>query len=410
VIRVGHPVLKLEDSADTLSGISALRYINKISKTGYTTSIPLWHSGLIIKIDPFSEQQMLDLSINLSKQQIELGIETRGISLSGDDVFTNGVILDTIIDHVVECNLKTYNKQVLQDNILVNDIFTLYAGTLSAIYPSGYPIFHPCVNVENGLCNYNIESKRKENGDFYPDSLLDFAKMVWVDENRLTMKQKIHMSALPKTHTLKEVQDYQNEMVGQIEETNKHYEVLQIKNGKENTTIGIGFRIPTIKQYVSQSKEWVLHIKKMIDSSLSADLKLMDEDNDELSLKEKRVRLINSYSLVTEMVKHAAWVDYITITEPSGVKRRIIDTESVKSSLNSLVGQEDFKLNFMVALKAFKEKSLVAFTGLPNFKCPSCGCGQVKNDTGRPSLIPINMVGYFFSTLEWRKLLKYQLG
>ncbi len=408
-IKIGYPKLKLDDNVDVLSGQAALRYINKISKTGVVTKIPLWHSGIVLTIDPFSEQELLDLNIGLSRQKIELGIETRGISLSGDDVHIVGTIVDFILDHVIDCNLKAYNKTILADTILANDIHVLLAGALACIYPSGYPIFHPCVNVSKGLCNYNIESKHKENGDFYPDSLLDFTKIVWVDENSIGFTNKQHMSSGSKTHTLESITNYQNELINKLTEATKQKDISSITAKDGNVTIAIGFKVPTIRNYINQSNDWVNHIKKMVDSSLTSDLKLLDDDNDELDTKDKRTKLINSYSVVTEIVKHLAWVDYILITEANGIKRRIIDNKSIKASLEVFMKTDNFKKDFETALQKFKEESLIAFTGIPNFACPVCGSGQVTNSK-TPSLIPINMIGYFFSTMEWRKLLKHQLG
>ena len=95
-VRIGYPTFNLDDNGETLSGKTALRYLNKITKTGNVTKIPLWHSGLVVTVDPFSEQEMLDLNMVLERQQIQLGMETRGASFTGDDIHVVCNIVDFI--------------------------------------------------------------------------------------------------------------------------------------------------------------------------------------------------------------------------------------------------------------------------------------------------------------------------
>jgi hypothetical protein len=402
-IRIGYPSVTLSGDDETISGKTALRYINRVTKTGNVTKIPLWHSGLVLTIDPFSEQELLDLNLTLARQQLTLGQDTRGASFTGDDIHVVGPIIDLILSKVVECNLKTFDRTSLHKLILAPDVNALMAGALAAIYPSGYPVFHPCVNTAQNLCSYNITAKRKDNNDFYPDSLLDFTKLLWVDNSILTLEETTAMSAVNRSTRLEDITSYQLRLTSKMKLDGIKSAIVHTMPGT-NDQIEVTFKTPNLAEYSKISNTWVATVKRMAEAALNAEDSLSEDER-----KDRRNKILNSYAKITDLVKHTCWVNYISIIEASGVRRTIVDEASIKETLEGFTSIDGFKEEFDKAAQKYKEASLIAWTGIPNFECPECHTGQTSPDSKHPSLIPINMAGYFFSTLVWRRQMRQHM-
>lgn len=402
VSKIAKQTIKLDDSVTELNGSTALRYLNKVTNIGSPTKIPLWHSGLIVTIDSATEAEMLELNIALSSNQIELGTNTRGAVFSGDDVHTVCVIIDFILTHITDCNMKTWTRTNLNKLILVKDIPSLMAGMLVAIYPSGYPVFHPCVNTAKKLCNFNITPRRKENNDYYPDSLLDFTKVIWVDQSKLTPAANLFMTLPNKPHTYEEVVAYQESLTTNLLGSITPSVLYSRPEAGGVLNISAVFKTPTLMEYSTQCHKWVSDIKNMVEKAVLA-------DNNKLSDKAKEARrkeLLDSMAGVTNLVKHASWIETLIIDEPDGVQRTISSEGNVISALESLVKLDKFTETTEKAIQGYKENTIVCWSGIPNFKCPVCGTSQIEPGSAT-SLIPINMAAYFFTTMEWRHQMRH---
>jgi hypothetical protein len=403
-IRISYPSLTLPDNDSVLSGKAATRYLSKITKTGNTTKIPLWHSGIVITIDPFSETEMLDLNIELSRNQLEIGSKTRGASFTGDDIYVVGTLIDFILPHVVSCNLTAFDRTNLSKIILSNDIPALFAGALASIYPAGYPVIHSCLNKELGLCDYNLTANRKDNNDYYPDSLLDFTKILWVDKSLLTIEDLDHMSLPAQSIKYEDIKAYQKKLLSRVIGDNNRVEVWKLVTDNRKMSIDVGFKVPTLAEYSKTATTWVNSVERMAEAALAKDTTLLDK-----AKENKRIKLLNSYARTNELVKHLGWIEYILVTEEDGTIRTINDEKTIKEALENFIQLETFKEKFEEAARVFKENSIIAWTGFPNFKCPVCGSGQTNPESRNPSLIPINMTGYFFSIMAWRKQMRHGL-
>lgn len=396
-IRIKHPKYKASHDNDELSGPEAFKYISGMVGVGNVTIIPLWHSGLVITLDSFRERKLLTLSLDIARHRIGLGSATRGASFTGDDVYIVGTIVDFILSHVIDCNLKGWRMDKLKALILVNDIPALLAGALSGIYPSGYPIAHSCINSGTSKCNYTSELKRKDNGDYEPDGLLDFSKVLWVDKSRLDNTAITHMSVTEQLYSNGDVKRYQTARTDNI--PNGDDLIWQHPSGTGG--IRVHFKIPSIKEYTVMSKNWISQVVAMVDSAM-----LLEADLDADELKAKRNQLMIDYSMTMDVVKHANWIGYITVIDPDGSERSVSGDDDINKSLEIFNEIEGFTDKFVSLAQQYKENSIFAFTGLPNFECPVCHEGQVDPNNARPTLIPINMVGYFFTILEWRTLMR----
>lgn len=399
-VRIGYPSFKIKDDVETLEGPVAMRYLSKLTAVGNVTVVPLWHSGLKLTLNVFKEQALLDLNIKLARQRVLIGNNTRGASFTGDDVHTVNVIVDFILDHVIDSNLKNHTTARLRKLILVTDIPALLCGALSAIYPGGYPVAHSCINTMNNTCDYNISPKRKEDGDYEPESLLDFTKLLWVDRSRVGSSARSFMSDDTKKYTNEEIINYQAQLYGNLDKAlgKKIYT-------RGNVGITVVFKVPTISEYIVTCNNWVERIMTMVDSAIALDTDLSGDER-----KEKRGKLLNSYAYTLDLLKYENWIDYFKVSDEDGIVKTITSPDAIRESLEVFSGIDKFKENFEKAVQIYKEEITLAFTGLPNFKCPNCGAGQVEPNSKHPTLIPVNMVGYFFIIMVRRGMIRQQTG
>lgn len=400
-LRMAYQNVNIDKEAETISGDTALRYLSKITNTGRPIKIYLWHSGIWLTLSPFTENELLDLNIALQDEKQTLGINTLGASFSGDDVHIVGTIIEFIMTHIENngCNIKDYTVNKLRKLISVRDIPCLLIGALSVIYPDGYPIFHPCVNTKTEIkCTYNLTAEKKENGDFKPDSKLHFNRMWYTNPQHFTQEDISIFSAPFKTIKSEEAIALQNRLNGNVAVDTRKQMVWSIEEEDIGITeFYVGFKSPNLEDYLNSATEWVNEVSKMADEAISINSALSLSDREA-----KREKHLSSYAAVTELVKHSGWVKYFTLKEPNGREVTINDTATIKNYLKQYAMIDGFSESFNKALQAYKEDSIIAWTGIPNYECPECKCGQTDADSKTPTIIPINPVSYFFSTMVFR--------
>lgn len=390
ILRIGTPKLSLNDSADRLTGVEALRFISQASGIGTTMRVPLWHSGLILTLESFRERSVLDLATKLSNLQVELGTATNGSCFTGDDVYVVNTIIDFVLSHVIGCNVKGYTTDMIRDLMLVPDIMPLLAGALAAMYPKGYPAYHQCNNIAKG-CSYNIQVELASDGNPIPDSMIDFKKMVWTDDTTLTTKDRIHMSTNGAVHTVADVKDYQARRAENIEHKGV---VLSENNG---TVIKAFFKVPTVNEYKEHCSAWVSSLVEMIDNTLAIDRGVDDKER-----LEKRHEAMLTYSMTLDLLKSLNWYSHMQVIVDDQDPRIIDDLETMRKTLDIFVSKEGLSTRVESELQAYKEDVTISMTGLPNFICPWCKASQVEPGERYSNLIPVNMVGYFFTIMAWR--------
>lgn len=400
-IRISNPKFSLDKNSDRLEGLNAIRYLSSVTGVSSVSRIPLWHSGIVITVDSFKERELLDLNQALIRQRLDLGNNTKGASFSGDDVYTTAIIIDFILDHVIDCNLiveRDSYVEILRDLILVNDIDSMITGALSAIYPKGYPLFHQCFNVPLGLCDYTITAERTaEMGDFKPDSLLDFKKVLWVDKSKLNVAARQHMSAIKATHTVQQVKEYQME-VNKLGSFAQGAELFK----NDDIIVKMHYKIPTLRQYAEACSQWCTTVTEMVDKTLALDTGMNEEDR-----AGKRNEALTQYALTLDLLKQSNWIDYVETIDGEGMVRRINEEKTIANAMEVFSRLENFNQNFNESVQKFKEETKISLSGLPNFECPKCHSGQVPAGAKYPSLIPMNMTSYFFTLMEWRNLTRF---
>lgn len=394
-IRIGHPRIDIPDTVEMLSGKSATLVLNKQMRGGLVTKIPCWHSGLVVSSVPYPEKELVDYGINLSRTLMNLGADSLGATFSGDDIHIVGPAVELAISHIEDCQLKTFTPVTLRKTLLATDIPAILAGTLESIYPDGYPIHHICVNPK---CNYVLMAERDARRGFKPNSLIDFSKVLKVHRPSLTQAQIRHMSQIARSTTVEAVKEYQNTLHDRLWGDNNKFVIWEEITNAGTESVSVVFKVPTLEEYMNTSNEWVQNITGMADAMLKTEPAWKTP----AQVAKARLQYVNTYSAITDIVKNLCWVDRIVSTNANGISRYIVGADDIRKQLENFIQIDGVKESFDKSMQKFKEMSIIAWTGIPNFACPLCGCGQTDPNSKVPSLIPLNMVGYFFSTMVSR--------
>lgn len=384
---ITHPKPKKESK-----GNNAVAFIANKTGTGKITRIKLYNSGLVLDLKPFTSTELLNLAMMITDEKYTLGMETRGVIYSSDDAYMVDIIADSILQHVFDCNLVNWNIDKIKELLNPLDIQALFTGALKSIYPDGYPIFYTCINYtdeenkdEHKLnCKFTINAKKSEDGEFEATSLINFGALLRVDKSKLDMSHLMHLSGKEKK-TEEEIVSYQ--------------ESLKVKNNT-NTRILIydynghkayaNLRIPSFVKHSLMCLKWIATINKLVDDAIKIHSDLSVDDR-----RTRRLSYINQHSQNLEGIKQLSWIENIEAVDDDE-SLFITDEETIEKVLAQYTSNiEDTKVLLEKGIQTFKEQSTISIAGLPNFSCPECGDAQIK-DGNYPSLIPLNMISYFF--------------
>lgn len=377
----------------TLTGPTALMALQSAMGVGRPTKIPLWHSGIVLTVSNFKESEILGLSHSLNEQRIELGYATQGFLFSGSDVNLVMTIVDFILDHAIACNLNGWmqgDRSVLKSLILVSDIPALLAGGLDSMYPSGYPSERHCKNTGTEKCDYVSPLELDvSNYTFKVDSLLRFGRTLWVDNSRIPLSARQHMSAPTGAHEESHIREYQ--------ETFNTVNSLTDPIPMGDVDIQIALRQPNLSTYEEAGNLWITGVLDMVDGAMAK----FNESGREVRAKKRR-EYIAQYEYVLRFQKHAAWVSSIQWGEDLSESPSIAnDPKTIFDLMEGLTSDSTMVKIATDAINRYREDTQVTFTGITNFKCPVCGESQVEGTQLKHGIIPMDMVGYFFMLMGY---------
>lgn len=383
---------KIGNSSDALTGPSALMALQSTMGIGKPVKGQLWHSGIILTMSNFKNTESLALANYINDQRIELGFKTQGYLFSGKDVNIVMEIVDFVLAHVIATNIKGWMRgdvNQLKELILVSDIPSLLATALESMYPSGYPTERRCKHASTDNCDYKSEIKLEMDGlEFNPDSLLRFGRCNMVDESKFTVANKRHMASSNATHEVKHIKEYQ-ESVNIID---NYSDDIELSNGK----VRLYMQQPNLVQYETLGKYWITAVIDMVDSSML--------QFNELPVKEKRTRrskYLSTYTTATNLQIDTAWIKAIHIGEDLDNPQVIESDKTIFDMLEGLSSDVNVAEEITDTINMYKEDTQLTFTGMSNFECPSCGKSQAEGKDFKHGIIPLDMVAYFFTVINW---------
>lgn len=358
--------LKFKKSEGELKGELAILKVSKLLGLGEVINVPLPHSGIWVIIKPPTEKDLIDFYNSLFRDKVILGRATFGLTLSNFSVYIQNKLFDFIINHIQSVNYSDIPKEELKNYILISDLPILAWGFACTIYPNGFEYTRACV-------------KNPEECTYIYKGLINLTKLLWIDNLSLSDYQKsVLFENRPNKLTLENYKKY-------IAEHNRvtGYE-FTIKND-----IKIKLKTPTVAEYFADGLNWINSINNKINSLI------IEEGNEE----EIKTDLLNSYVKSSILRKLSHYIDYIEIEE-----NIVNDRETINSVLEVFSSDDDIRPNIENEIIKYKEKSIIALIGIPEFKCPNCGSYQnteIVNENFT-KVIPLDVLNLFFTLITLR--------
>lgn len=336
---------------------------------GSMVQVPLWNTGLWITFRAPTVQALLDFEQKTRLEKMNLGRSTNGMVFSSIEVYTVETYMRFALEHMVSVNYTFETGDTVEEMLKVirsRDYQQVLWGLICAMYPDGYPLRQPCVaNPEK--CSHVDEL------------LLNFARMGFVDREKINEKQARMMASRTTKRDRAWLEEYQKEFT---------FFEKRLPLGKGLTAV---LRVPSLADQIDAGHIWVDGIAKATNEAFGARLNEMD-----------RVRHIMRSGALTNLRQYSHWVaafehavdpDSIPVTyDGYEEKDRILEMLSEDPQMSEKINRE---------IIDWIKKSTVSYVALPKIKCPSCQ-GE-SSDTSHPHLIPID-IGYVFFTLAALKI------
>lgn len=393
-LRVSHPKVAAVGEDNRITGLAAITLINSTNGTGKSTTVPLYHSGIRATLGLFNEDSLLDLQIQLAERRVEVGRQTRGVIYSTDDSYLLTTIADFIIANIIDSTVKTTDSnrvEVMRRVIKTPDIASLIVAGLADIYPGGYPYVAVCMDAE---CTYKTITESGDGDVDYP--MLDFKRMLFVDPDRVSDATARFMAKPMRTHTEKEVLDFQSKHLATEEETGP-------LNDTGNAIYRLVLETPSYEDYRALSIAWLDNVVETVTKSLT-----LADPTTEAGEQNRRSTYIRNRLNLYSPLRSGCWVKSIKISMVGEDEPLVIEgVDDVYESLKALCKTKAIKKSLLDSIEDYKIRNIYAYTGIGKHKCPKCQKDQQVENPRHQEIIPINVVSYFFDIMGWKILESY---
>lgn len=374
------------DEEGIVRGSAFLRALRTAANTGGHARIPLWSSGFWVTVGDFNTTEIFRTASRLKEIRDNIGLSTNGLLYSIEDVHINTAIIDFLLDHVIDSNLKDWtNKNILRQALLITDSQHLMAGGLDAMYQNGYPLHQECRNAlktsGKDKCTYSTHSPEEKLKNV---SRLHFNRTALKIGSRFPAKA--HRFMTKEEVTLEEVREYQQEIMdhNNISHVIGNYEPSGVRIRLYGTT-------PNYSRYRTEGSRWVADV-----ISIAEDLVI--EGRTEQQDYEQRQRMIANRSQQVMAQHQHSWIEKIQVNKAINDSR-----EDILEGLAILSENRELCKQVREDIRAYSKRQMHCFTAISDWVCPECKSTQPGVDE-EINLIPLNMTAYFFTILVDRAL------
>ena len=350
-----------------VQGTDALRIYDSFSSSGRTFEIPLWHSGIWLYIKRPTLAASIALDGKIATDKINIGRDTRGASFTNADFFISKNVLDLVMDHVYDHNVKAADLDTVRSLIDVRDLPSIAWGLALTEYPSGFPYEQPCVSNPD-KCNHVTEE------------VINLNRIHRVDDNAFTDKQREFMSRRNHKRTIEEIVEYRKSTF------------LKDSTKKIDANVQIVIGCPTADENIASGYAWANEIKTATAKAFT--MSITDD---------QRERFEINHSLATRLRNYAHWVRAIVLTDESGEhSNRVEDRETIYQLLNSMSSERVQRNAIIEAVKDYMVESLNVIVGTPNFQCPNCKSYMMDPKGPMRKIIPWDAMSVFFNLQQFK--------
>jgi len=357
---------RMNQTAGKVTGESALLRVRAAAKLGTIINIPLWHTGIWLKVKAPSESTLLELERKIAREKVILGRSTMGVSFSNVSVYTQSYLTDVILNHVYDGSVKDLSVKALKELIKVTDIPQLVWGFACAIWPNGYRLVRPCVN-DPSKCTHLDEAH------------INLSKLSWVNNRQISKFQANLMSDRDGKFTDDQLSNYHNE-----------HHAPQKRLLKLNDQMSLRLSVPSIAEHERCGFRWVDGVVRMTDEAFGQSMRGDDRNN-----------YILQQSAMTNLRRYSHWISEIVFSDESSAD----DQETIDEALDSLPGDRKLSEKVITNTEDFIRDTVISAIGIPRYDCPACGEGPDEEDCPRHLAEIIQLeVNEIFFTLHYMRV------
>lgn len=357
---------RLNQTSGKVTGESALLRVRAAAGLGTIINIPLWHTGIWLKVKAPSESTLLELERKIAREKIILGRSTMGVAFSNVSVYTQSYLTDVILNHVYDGSARDLSVKALKELIKVTDIPQLVWGFACAIWPNGYRLIRPCVK-DPSVCTHIDEAH------------INLSKLSWVNNRMVSKAQANLMSDRDGKFTDDQLSNYQNE-----------HHAPQKRMIKINDQMSLRLKVPSIAEHERCGFRWVDGVVRMTDEAFGQSLRGDDRNT-----------YILQQSAMTNLRRYSHWITEIVFADDSSAD----DQETVDEALDGLTGDRKLSERIVKDVEDFIRATVISAIGIPRYDCPSCGGAPDEDDCPKhlSEIIQLEVNEIFF-TLHYMRV------
>lgn len=365
-LRAGRP--SFGGGNQPLTGARAAAKVAAVTSTGGVIQIPLWKAGFWVSMKAPGDAQLNETRLKCEQQKEEFGRRSGGRTHSLTDVYSRKPLIDLAISCIYDATVVFQDPRELFDLIPFDEHDDLLWGLGLSLYSQGFPMIRSCLS-DIGKC-LHVERK-----------YVDLSDLQRVRNDRLTVKQRIHMSNRTKRHSLEEIAAYRAEFLQS--EGEDGLGVFRYKN------MAISIVEPSIARWADDGFAWVRELELSVEAAFTGKMSAKERD-----------AFITEQAGLASLRQYGHYATRITFYDEKGEEDGFIeDPLEVQTHLGSMTTDSEFNQKFLEHIDRFLTARTVTTIAIWNYVCPACGSKQLDASTDRPYLIPISPIKTFFTIL-----------
>lgn len=360
-LRLGQPRLR----NDNLTPTEMNQYIKMRSGLGVPIDVPLYHSGIWLRFTSPSNATLAKLQFEIGTNKIGIGMSSKGLAFSNTAQTITSIAVEEALHHVIGANVNYVSVTDLKEKISQLDIPALLWGFACTFYPNGFEFVHPCV-ADLSKCQHRVVER------------LNLIRTYWVDDSRLSRRQRSHMARKFEIVTDEELEAY-----------NKDFSSGVTRQVWISDDIGLQLSIPSIYDYDVAGREW-------IDGMISMSKDIFNEPPE----GSNRRRMIETLAADTQARQYSHWVSGIMIRSDDPDKDDMVVTtkENIDVTLSDVFSDTKYSTKFIESVLEFIADKKLTVVAVPAYTCPSCNSKIATEFNKRmPHLVELDVVRHFFT-------------
>ena len=363
--------------------------------------VPLFNSGLWLRLAPITLPQINDFVTSHSENTQELGYATDGQVFSAISGVFQKAIVDFILQSVVMCSanipvseLKAYIKQT--------DYAALIAGAAGTIFSKGFNYSHRCIAANGDISHVTT-------------GLMNPRDIVWYDDNKISKEARGHMNEAYDS-IRRAFAAYRSgksdahshlmaaEKVTAYQKKNEEAFGNQFSSGAYSGTL----RVPSLRDMEEHTDLW---INAMKDSAAYRELKRADPNDP--GAARRRARFLERQATAARLSRLSMYFDSISCEQENdelittNTREGIIEVLDALSA-SKILGDDQTLESIGTRISDFMAEASYTMVGIPSFTCTKCGVPQERvhahsGDSIDPlrSLVPVQPDIVFFRLMLW---------